>query len=632
MSHKVFNEDIFDVFPSNHYSTNTGQDHREWGSCDANIIVHAIGGEDEMFPVNSEVWVRCDDDNDLWPAVVLDSSSPQYAGFLDGDTWDMVIKLFLTGIESPVHSRDVRLIEWEQMHEPQHAHLFGRSKKLKKAVSRAFEHYERRTGGHQSAPRPTNVQSQRPHNETVAAVRKRERSQERLPIDPQPRPLDDAQAPGTTDDGTLEYSESEINVIMKLAAALGPDASEAVIKSYFGPSGLPKQKSRSVVEHPVTVKPAAIEQKPAMLKEGKPERAPSQVIPSAVLASQSSLSRLSSSSAPPVASQPAPNGVHPAVTVELLEGESIEILQQEVFEGGVVLDPVYKFVSLLGAVAIRAPSSQCVMPTRSFVYDNRHRATDRVMLVAVGLNYDTSYGWMERVPWLDNTTLEMRILVNNHIVPIPNNWRLPASRQQDAVRTLIPIDITDIIECTLPGEEGFQLKVHFVATGGPHGEQIVRNLQMWEAFIVCVLVKESSIQSVCEEIRSTFRNPALPKSSVTGIECAAEEVRLQCPITSQLMTTPCRGIQCDHFQCLELTSVVQQCCRSHVWNCPQCGGKIPPGELVVDYGLMEILQRVNVAEVERVVISVGRNGKQVYDVRRRKQRVMQETVLDDDDD
>lgn len=310
---------------------------------------------------------------------------------------------------------------------------------------------------------------------------------------------------------------------------------------------------------------------------------------------------------------------------------SLEVLRMETFDNRerFILNPTQKFVNVLGAVSVRSAALKAVLPNRGFHYQGTHRASDRVLLVPFDpISYSHTVGWMEEIVMDSDNTLQLRILINGHAVDIPRNWSIAASKTGGAIRSAIPLDITDVIECTFPDEEAFEIRIDFL------NGHLVPETILWDVALACILVEEVDIEHITAVIRDNCRSHVggggrkgrhrsqasaqqlLSQRAATT--CETQEVNTRCPLTSVLLQVPCRGRRCEHPQCMELSAILQQCTQRHVWNCPLCNEPMPPDGILVDYALMELLKNRSARTADAIVLWHESTG--TYSSRHKRQR------------
>jgi len=91
--------------------------------------------------------------------------------------------------------------------------------------------------------------------------------------------------------------------------------------------------------------------------------------------------------------------------------------------------------------------------------------------------------------------------------------------------------------------------------------------------------------------------------STTGDEedivCGESRVSLRCPLTVCRMKTPVRGVDCLHPQCVDLEAFLAFSNRTSIWQCPVCMKPLKYEDLLVDYKMLEILEKTKL-EVDQV--------------------------------
>ncbi|XP_074095125.1 E3 SUMO-protein ligase PIAS2-like isoform X2 [Cotesia typhae] len=88
------------------------------------------------------------------------------------------------------------------------------------------------------------------------------------------------------------------------------------------------------------------------------------------------------------------------------------------------------------------------------------------------------------------------------------------------------------------------------------------------------------------------KNVVMNKLSENGAEIAMTDlcVSLTCPLGMIRMSTPCRGSQCMHLQCFDLSNFLQMNEHKPVWNCPICNKPTFYEDIVIDGYFYDILR------------------------------------------
>ncbi|XQJ29203.1 lorien protein [Leishmania guyanensis] len=314
----------------------------------------------------------------------------------------------------------------------------------------------------------------------------------------------------------------------------------------------------------------------------------------------------------------------------------LKVLRHEVFENPsrFVLSPVYRFVDIVGAVAVENSNLTTTLSAPHALREGPAEGLSpqlRVLLVPLTESYEHTTGWMVPIK-MEGSELAMSLYVNDRPVSLPPNWQLSPSKEAAAVKTAITVDITSLVLSI--ERELFYLQVIFSGD--------VTEMEMWRGVIACVLVEEVGLTNLGEHIVSTYRKPRAPVIRRSPLSSCGERgavaiteasVKIQCPITTLTMEMPVRSIYCEHLQCMELTAVLMQCARQNVWNCPLCGAAMKPEDIIVNYRLRDWIasySQQGVAQVEYVVeTELGSPLKIVYKAVRPEQHSTIEVVDDE---
>lgn len=257
------------------------------------------------------------------------------------------------------------------------------------------------------------------------------------------------------------------------------------------------------------------------------------------------------------------------------------------------LDPCFKLRAVMGAVIVEGLScrTKVSVPQR-----DPHRsvtaAANRILAVALGPppQYDPAHGWMEPLH-LEADTIVMRVAVDGRFFAVPRNWQLPSTRSFDAVRgvkTLIPIDVTEAVDLnvfnTAVGELAtVDFAIHFSTPAH-------LDLELWHGTLAVIIVDVVPVAAIVSDIAQQYVPPQ--RLYRPDPNCIASTVSLTCPLSSQPLRRPCRGLSCEHFQCMELDFLVAHCLQRHVWACPLCHAPIPIAAIAVDERLLRIIEQV----------------------------------------
>lgn len=302
------------------------------------------------------------------------------------------------------------------------------------------------------------------------------------------------------------------------------------------------------------------------------------------------------------------------------------------------LDPCYRVRAIMGALAVEGLSCRTKVSTPQC---DPHRpvgaVTSRVLIVALGEapQYDPQQGWMEPLV-LDDVAITMRVAFGNRYYEVPQNWKLPSTRSFDGVRgvkTLIPIDVSDSVAWddfnSSRGELNMlNLGVFFSAP---------RDLEMdlWYGTLVALLVDVVPLNDIVRDIAQQYVPPSrLYRASANFV---SSTVKLTCPLSSRPLQRPCRGQDCEHYQCVELESLLENCMRRHLWECPICHVPVPISKIAIDESLQQIIDRANgsARSLQRMssTVIVSFEGTSVrlslQEPARQSQRAIAEDVDDD---
>ncbi|KAK9512636.1 hypothetical protein O3M35_001015 [Rhynocoris fuscipes] len=72
-------------------------------------------------------------------------------------------------------------------------------------------------------------------------------------------------------------------------------------------------------------------------------------------------------------------------------------------------------------------------------------------------------------------------------------------------------------------------------------------------------------------------------------EILSYEISVICPIKQQIINCPCRGEECSHLNCFDLTGFLEIYSRKTKWFCPICGKLIKPEKLTIDRNMKKLL-------------------------------------------
>ncbi|RNF06645.1 lorien protein [Trypanosoma rangeli] len=265
---------------------------------------------------------------------------------------------------------------------------------------------------------------------------------------------------------------------------------------------------------------------------------------------------------------------------EAFDPAALDIVRKEVFENKerCVLSPLYRYLDLLGAVAVDGIPVETTLPTPRALHEvpgERLLESRRVLLVALSASsFEHTMGWMAPFEY-EGTTIAMTLFVNGAVVKTPCNSSLPSGKEAVAVKTATVADITTHVL----HKDLFSLAVGF--TG------YIEDISLWKGVIAAVYVDLIDMDTLEDRIVSNYKVPPRRKSrdDVVGVQ-----VKITCPITALPLNTPVRGFLCEHMQCMELRSLLMHCARTNVWNCPLCWAPTTPETTLVNYRLKEWLE------------------------------------------
>ncbi|PWV07170.1 hypothetical protein C3747_104g130 [Trypanosoma cruzi] len=121
-------------------------------------------------------------------------------------------------------------------------------------------------------------------------------------------------------------------------------------------------------------------------------------------------------------------------------------------------------------------------------------------------------------------------------------------------------------------------------------------MALWKGVIAAVYVDRIDMDALVDRVVLNYKMPPRRKrrDDVVGVQ-----VKINCPITTLPLSIPVRGHLCEHMQCVELRSLLMQCARTNVWNCPLCWAPTTPDTIVVNYRLKEWLE-THQSQLEKV--------------------------------
>ncbi|KAK9503473.1 hypothetical protein O3M35_010019 [Rhynocoris fuscipes] len=84
----------------------------------------------------------------------------------------------------------------------------------------------------------------------------------------------------------------------------------------------------------------------------------------------------------------------------------------------------------------------------------------------------------------------------------------------------------------------------------------------------------------------------LNEANVDDAEIISYDISLICPITQTQIKCPCRGEQCYHLNCFDLTAFLKLYLQKRRWFCPICAKLIKPNTLFIDRFTKKLISQV----------------------------------------
>ena len=572
-------------------------------------------------PVSSapgtQLWLKCPDDNDWWPAIVCDPSEcdQELLLFVDPNENTCVrlyhdpSNLYFVNVND---SASCRPLHWNLQEQDESEVLWYRNPRKERHLDKAWQDHTIAVMAQSSNSRDAEQQQPAQQQEQAQSTQARHSSE------------------------IESYSSHDLRKIGRLLKAIdGPSA--ALIQQHLEEDGI----TQADIDNSRREKRRERRKsKRRRMEEGNNEGASdadsanasneqeSRVQP---LFQPSSVEPLTIAIAPLEAPNGAPQAIAATAMTEGIDDEfvddtqawdehSLDVLRREVFENKqkCALDPVYKFVEVLGAVTVDSKPIAVAMHGPKSIFKEFEESSFAVLLVALSSSYDHTHGWMEDIEW-DGTTIRMTLMINGAPVAAPRNWRL-AARRQNASRTAVPIDITSAIG----QNEFFSLRV-----------ALPRDLDMelWSGVITAVLVQKRSISDVCQALEATYVSPSAARRVAGGgaVESTSAVVSLTCPLSMAMLTVPCRGRHCEHAQSFELSAFLTQCCSTHVWICPVCDASLYPSDIIVDFALIAFLKSNKRHLEDMDGLTITAQGSILPRLRSARKSQAAPTVVDEDD-
>lgn len=256
------------------------------------------------------------------------------------------------------------------------------------------------------------------------------------------------------------------------------------------------------------------------------------------------------------------------------------------------------------------------------------------------------YPWMEQLPF-DGRQVKMIVKVEDQEFPVPANWKIPASRQQQwaAARSPIPLDITAAIMKKSPPPQKVQVSIFIdglmksdaaAAAGAAAGtakkvgkmteenaprkptreEEDAISDFAWSGVLVALVAECARPDR--DLIADLQKNPVADIADVQAIDDASTTSKVtvsrKCAISMQDMKAPVRSRFCVHAQCADATSVVQLARRTFLWRCPHCLCSAMPIDWGVDTDFKAALE-ANPKSTEFLAIGPDTKGKYKYEPR-----------------
>jgi hypothetical protein len=110
----------------------------------------------------------------------------------------------------------------------------------------------------------------------------------------------------------------------------------------------------------------------------------------------------------------------------------------------------------------------------------------------------------------------------------------------------------------------------------------------------------SSILSMLSSVKSEQQSQTMEDDDM--MVSTEEVIPLTDPLTMSRISIAAKGNYCVHKRCFDLSTYIDLCMRSRVWQCPACDRRCPYDELVIDDLVNEILTNPTTRDVAKVKV------------------------------
>lgn len=102
-------------------------------------------------------------------------------------------------------------------------------------------------------------------------------------------------------------------------------------------------------------------------------------------------------------------------------------------------------------------------------------------------------------------------------------------------------------------------------------------------------------QTICSptEFKQKLKSISFKQSADDDVVCGETKVSLRCPLSICRMTTPVRGIDCTHPQCVDLKTFLAFSHRTGIWQCPVCLKPLKFSQVAIDNEMADILKKTD---------------------------------------
>merc|ERR1712154_269596 len=102
-------------------------------------------------------------------------------------------------------------------------------------------------------------------------------------------------------------------------------------------------------------------------------------------------------------------------------------------------------------------------------------------------------------------------------------------------------------------------------------------------------------QTICSptEFRQKLKSISFKQSADDEVVCGETKVSLRCPLSICRITTPVRGTECTHPQCVDLKTFLAFSHRTGIWQCPVCLKPLKFNNVVLDNEMAAILKQTD---------------------------------------